>query len=100
MAPIASSLTNFLQSLTAIGVSLMYSVLAVFQAIFALGQELVGSVLKVGNSVVTLVLDLFQGVFGFVAANFVALGVLGGAYYLYTLRQQGKGPKVLQKKSS
>jgi hypothetical protein len=31
-------------------------------------------------------------------ANFAAILVIGGVYYLYTLRQQGKGPKMLQKK--
>ncbi|KAH7911236.1 hypothetical protein BJ138DRAFT_1006999 [Hygrophoropsis aurantiaca] len=100
MAPMTTALTNFLQSLMAIGTSLLFSILAVFQSFFDLGRESLSSILKLGNSIVTLALELFQGVFGFIAANFLALGVLGGAYYLYTLREQKKGQRVLPKKSS
>ncbi|KAG1825629.1 uncharacterized protein BJ212DRAFT_1295028 [Suillus subaureus] len=98
MATIIAVLMNFGQSLAAIGMSLLYSVLAVFQAVSALVQSTIESILKLGQSITTLVLELFQGVFGLVFANFAAILVVGGVYYLYTLRQQGKGPKVLQKK--
>jgi len=98
MATIIAALTNFGQSLAAIGLSLLYSVLAVFQAAFALVQSMIESILKLGQSITTLVLELFQGMFGFVFANFAAIFVIGAVYYLYTLRQQGKGPKVLQKR--
>lgn len=69
MATIIAALTNFGQSLAAIGMSLLYSVLAVFQAIFALIQSTIESILKLGQSITTLVLELFQGVFGFVFAT-------------------------------
>ncbi|KAG2080686.1 hypothetical protein BD769DRAFT_1554697 [Suillus cothurnatus] len=97
MATIVAALMSFSQSLAAIGMSLLYSVLAVFQAVFALVQSTIESILKLGQSITTLVLELFQGVFGFIFANFVAILVLGGVYYLYRLRQQGRGPKVLRR---
>ncbi|OJA21263.1 hypothetical protein AZE42_02537 [Rhizopogon vesiculosus] len=98
MSTIITALTKFGQSLAAIGLSLLYSVLAVFQAVFALAQSTIENILKLGQSISTLVLELFQGVFGFVIANFAAIIVIGGGYYLYMLRQQGRGPKILEKK--
>ncbi|KAJ8586825.1 hypothetical protein M405DRAFT_771145 [Rhizopogon salebrosus TDB-379] len=98
MSSIIAALTNFGQSLAGIGVSSLHSVLAVFQAVFALAQNTVENILKLGQSITTLVMQLFQGVFGLIVANFFAILVIGGAFYLYTLRQQGRGPKMLQKK--
>jgi len=98
MSTIITALTKFGQSLAAIGISLLYSVLAVFQAVFALAQSTIENILKLGQSISTLVLELFQGVFGFVIANFAVIIVIGGGYYLYMLRQQGRGPKILEKK--
>jgi hypothetical protein len=66
MATIVAALMSFSQSLAAIGMSLLYSVLAVFQAVFALVQSTIESILKLGQSITTLVLELFQGVFGFI----------------------------------
>lgn len=117
MSTIITALTNFGQSLAAIGLSSLHSVLAVFQAVFGLVQNTIENILKLGQSISTLVLQLLQGVVGFVIggssfqvpcachdscfcpANFVAILAIGGAYYLYMLREQGRGPKVLQKKS-
>lgn len=76
MATIIAALTNFGQSLAAIGMSLLYSVLAVFQAAFALVQSTIESILKLGQSITTLVLELFQGVFGFVFGRSCSLAVL------------------------
>lgn len=98
MVTIIAALTNFGQSLAAIGLSLLYSVLSVFQVAFALVQNTMGGILKLGQSIIVLVLELFQGVFGLILANFAGILIIGGVYYLYTLRQQGKGPKMLQKK--
>jgi len=98
MSSIIAALINFGQSMAGIGVSSLHSVLAVFQAVFALAQNTIENILKLGQSITTLVLQLFQGVFGIVVANFAAILVVGGVYYLYMLRQQGRGPKMLQKK--
>lgn len=69
MSTIIAALTNFGQSLVVIGLSLVHSVLAVFQAVFALLQSTIENILKLGQSITTLVLELFQGVFGFVVGR-------------------------------
>jgi len=90
MSPtLTQAFSNFLQSLTGIGISLFNSGLAVFQAILALFQGLLQNIIQLAHAFITLGLDVFQGVLGFVTANFVILGVLGGGYYWYTNRQQG-----------
>ncbi|KAG1845481.1 hypothetical protein DFJ58DRAFT_730824 [Suillus subalutaceus] len=93
MATIIAALTNFGQSLAAIGISLLYSVLAVFQAVFALVQSTIESILKLGQSITTLVLELFQGVFGFVFANFACdFGCWWSVLLIYA-QTAGKGTK-------
>ncbi|KAF8971548.1 hypothetical protein BDZ97DRAFT_1787055 [Flammula alnicola] len=87
MASVMQPLSKFVNSLMGIFVSLMNSVFAVFQAIFALGANIVNSVLAIMKHLVTMVMELFSGIFGFIAANFVAIAVLGGAYYIYTVYQ-------------
>jgi len=89
MASLPSAVSKFVASISGIAMSLAYSVLAVFQAIFSLFQELLSGVIKLGESVVELVLDVFQGTLGFVAANFIMIVLLGGGYYLYTRRSKG-----------
>jgi len=69
MSTIIAALTNFGQSLVAIGLSLVHSVLAVFQAVLALVQSTIENILKLGQSITTLVLELFQGVLGFVVGR-------------------------------
>ncbi|TFK41370.1 hypothetical protein BDQ12DRAFT_733661 [Crucibulum laeve] len=88
MPSVTSSISNFVASIFGIFASLFSSVLAVFQGIFALGWDVIHTALTATQHVIAMVADLFQGVLGFVAANFVAIAVLGGAYYLYTLRTQ------------
>lgn len=110
-ASITQAFSNFLQSLTGIGISIFYASFAVFQAILALFKGLFQNIIQLVQAFITLGLDLFQGVFGFVTgtvkpkhsllssltiplANFVILGVLGGGYYWYTNRQgraRGRG---------
>jgi len=80
-------------SLSGIGVSILNAILGVFYAIFALGQTLFASVVQFGQSVLKLGMDVFQGVFGFVAANFFVLLIVGGGYYWYTQNQKGQGGK-------
>lgn len=112
MAPtVASSLSDFLGAVSAIGVQLLNSVIAVFTAIFALGKDILGAFLQLGQSIFKLGVDLFQGVFGFVIgeqpvqnvvcfatdlnspANFFLLAIIGGGYYFYTQRQGGTRTK-------
>jgi len=97
MSPsVSAALSNFLSALAGIGMSLVHSVFAVFQAIFALCTELLQGILSLGQSIVTLALDLFQGVFGFIAANLFAIIIIGGGYYVYTRRQRGRGVRIGQ----
>lgn len=109
MPAVSSAVGNLLQSMTAIGASLLNSVFAVIQAIVALFQDLVGSVLQLVQALVAFAADLFQGVVGFVAgalvisirhplvaqngtaANFFGILLVGGIYYWYTHREhQGR----------
>ncbi|KAI0768515.1 hypothetical protein BD413DRAFT_126975 [Trametes elegans] len=89
MSSVTSAIGNLLQSLAAIGASLLNSAFAVIQAIVALIQEVVGSALQLVQAVVAFAADLFQGALGFVAANFFAILLVGGVYYWYTHRAGG-----------
>jgi len=94
MSPsVANAFSNFINAIVGIAVSLFSSVLAVFQAIIALGMNIIHSAVTIVQHMIAMVVDLFQGVFGFVVANFVALAVVGGAYYAYTLwgQQRSRG---------
>ncbi|OBZ79669.1 hypothetical protein A0H81_00568 [Grifola frondosa] len=75
---VAQELLNFLQSLAAIGAGLLNSVYALFQAILALGREVVGSALQLVQVIVNFAANLFQGVLGFVIANFFAILIKSG----------------------
>jgi len=47
------------------------------------------NIIQLVQAFIKLGLDIFQGVLGFVTANFLVLAVLGGGYYYYTTRQAG-----------
>jgi len=85
---VVNALTQFVNSLIGIFVSLCNSVFAVFHAIFALGADVVQSTFLVVKHLVAMVLDLFSGVLGFITANFVAIAVLVGGYFAYQQYQQ------------
>ncbi|KAF9073771.1 hypothetical protein BDP27DRAFT_1416855 [Rhodocollybia butyracea] len=88
MAPsISSAVSEFVTALTNIFAGLFNSLMAVFQAILAFFMNIFGSAIQLFQSMLKLGIDMCQGVIGFVAANFVALAVLGGAYYWYTNSQ-------------
>lgn len=105
MAPtLTNAFSEFLHSLTNIAGSLANSIIAVFTAILVLCQNTILGLFSLGNSLVKLVLDVFQGFAGFVAGeyddnicyvfvlnpytgNFILLAVLIGAYFLYQSRQ-------------
>lgn len=102
MAPLASALSNLIQSFTSIVASLVNSVLAVLQAILALGGDLLNGLLQLVQAFVAFGTDLFGSALAFVAgecfvavpagrqligecpAHFVAILLIGGAYYYYT----------------
>ncbi|KIY69649.1 hypothetical protein CYLTODRAFT_314349, partial [Cylindrobasidium torrendii FP15055 ss-10] len=86
---IANAFNEFTNAIISIFLGLFNSVLAVFQAIFALGKDIVGSLVHLVTSVVKLGVDVCQGATGFVFANFFTLAIIGGGYYLYTQNQQG-----------
>ena len=67
---IAAAFSDFLTALTGVFFSLANSVLAVFQAIAVLGKEIFVGAVQLGESVVSLLLGLLQGVYGFVAGMF------------------------------
>lgn len=99
MSPtVASATQNFVNSVAAIFSSLVHSVLAVFQAIFALGKEIISAVVQLVQEVVSLGMQVTGGALHFVTANFFVLAILGGGYYFYTQKQQGRsvGPKRMQ----
>ncbi|KAK0473219.1 hypothetical protein IW261DRAFT_1504953 [Armillaria novae-zelandiae] len=95
---ISSAFSEFFTTLTSVVMSLFHSILGVFQAMFALGKDTIGAVLQLGESIVKLGMNLFQGLFGFVTANFLALALIGGGYYLYTQKYQGKSRKTVARK--
>ncbi|TBU35017.1 hypothetical protein BD311DRAFT_681325 [Dichomitus squalens] len=88
---LGSAVANLLSSLTAIGASLINSIIAVFQAICALFQDVAVSILQLAQALVAFAAGLFEGVLGFVAANFLAILVVGGIYYWYTRSRTTKG---------
>lgn len=63
---IASAFSEFVGSLTNIGVSLVNSVLAFVQALVILGKDLLGAVLQLGQSIMAFAMHFFQGAFGLV----------------------------------
>ncbi|KAJ6509313.1 hypothetical protein C8R47DRAFT_1208500 [Mycena vitilis] len=90
---IASTISDFLNAISALFFNLINSVLAVFQAIFLLGKDIIASVIQLAQSFVFLVLGLLQGAYGFIAANLLAIVVLGGGYYFYTTRNAKQGKR-------
>ncbi|KAL1682036.1 hypothetical protein EV122DRAFT_204601 [Schizophyllum commune] len=91
MSPtVASAGSNFVNSIVAIFSSIVHSVLAVFEAIFALGKGIISAVIQIVQEVVSLGVQVCGGAIHFVTANFFVLLVLGGGYYLYTQKQQGR----------
>lgn len=119
MTAIQTAFSNFLSALTAIAVSILNSILAVFQSFLALGQELLSAVLHVGQALFKLATDLTQNVVGFVIgmcypylsrllslndhrydiANFFLLLLLGGGYYLYTTRRGARTTEAAKKRT-
>ncbi|KAF7320242.1 hypothetical protein MKEN_00808700 [Mycena kentingensis (nom. inval.)] len=70
MSPtVASALTDFVDSLTAICFSLINSVVAFAQAIFVLGKDFIAAFINLASSLVGLALGLFQGVWGLIAGT-------------------------------
>lgn len=66
---VVNALTQFVNSLIGIVVSLCNSVFAVFYAIFALGADVVQSTFLVVKHLVAMFLDLFSGVLGFITGT-------------------------------
>jgi hypothetical protein len=67
MAPtVSSALSDFITAVTGIFQQLFNSVLAVFQAFFALGKDTVFAFIHLGQSILKLGLDVAGGVLQFV----------------------------------
>ncbi len=70
MSPsISGSVGSFVLSLVGTFVHLFNSILAVFQAIFALGMDVVQSALRVVKHLVMMVGEVSQGVLGFITGT-------------------------------
>ncbi|EEB90004.1 hypothetical protein MPER_11849 [Moniliophthora perniciosa FA553] len=88
MSPtITSALQDFINAVTSLAAGVINSVLAVFTALWGFGVDIFTTLVQLAQSVLKFGIDLCQGVIGFVVANFFAIAVIGGAYYLYTNRQ-------------
>ncbi|KJA25972.1 hypothetical protein HYPSUDRAFT_199213 [Hypholoma sublateritium FD-334 SS-4] len=85
---VLDAISQFLSGIIGIVVSLANSVFAVFHAVFALGADIVQSAFAVLQHLLAMVADVFTGVLGFVTANFVAIGLLAGGYYAYTVYEK------------
>ena len=105
---VLDAISQFFRGIIGIVVSLANSIFAVFHAVFALGVDVVQSAFAIVQHLVAMVADVFSGVLGFVAgalrcglaggmndadrrgfaANFVAIGMLAGGYYVYTVYQR------------
>ncbi|KAF8203268.1 hypothetical protein BJ912DRAFT_943441 [Pholiota molesta] len=96
---VVNALTQFVNSLIGIFVSLCNSVYAVFYAIFALGTDVVQSTFVVVKHLVAMFLDLFSGVLGFIIANFMAIAVLVGGYFAYVQYQQQRNRGGIRNKT-
>ncbi|KAF9480467.1 hypothetical protein BDN70DRAFT_877613 [Pholiota conissans] len=85
---IGSALSDFMNALMGIVISVSNSIFAVFHAVFALGADLVHGVFTIAHHLVAMMVDLFSGVLGFITANFVAIAVLVGGYFAYVQYQE------------
>lgn len=105
---VLDAISQFLSGIFGIVVSLANSVFAVFHAVFALGADVVQSAFAILQHLLAMVADVFSGVLGFVTgalrcgllgwmddadawgrvANFVAIGLLAGGYYAYTVYEK------------
>ncbi|KAF7339836.1 hypothetical protein MVEN_01900200 [Mycena venus] len=87
---ISGALADFVNAITGVLLSLFNSVLAFFQAIAVLGKDIIASGINLVQSFIALALGLLQGVYGFIAANLLAVVVLGGGYYCIPSEQTNK----------
>ncbi|CAA7264716.1 unnamed protein product [Cyclocybe aegerita] len=87
MPSVTHAISNFVTAVAGVFASLVNSIFAIFHAIFALGVGVVNSALTVMKHLITIVMELFRSVLGFVLANFVAIAFVGGAYSVYTAYQ-------------
>jgi len=97
MPSIQAAFIDFIHALGSIGNALLGSVLAVFQASLALGQELFTAVFSLFNAFVQLFVGVTQTAVGFVFANFFAILIIGGVYYWYTNRQPAQTRKGIKR---
>lgn len=81
---LSASLTSFGQSMTCIGASLAHSVLMVFSSVVHLAITVAESTVRLVDASQALAVDMFQDIVGLVAANLVAILVVGSAYYVYS----------------
>ncbi len=112
---LVAAVSQFVNAVIGIFVSLVNSVLAVFHAIFALGVNIVQSTFAVVKHLVAMVAEVFSGVLGFITgaprcvlertcdaneecavANFVAIALIAGGYYAYTVYEKRNRSVVKQ----
>lgn len=73
MPSVTSAISSFVLSIIGVFISLFNSIFAVFYAIFALGANLLSSISTVVRHFVQMVLELCQGVVGFITGRFISI---------------------------
>ncbi|KIM48416.1 hypothetical protein M413DRAFT_22913 [Hebeloma cylindrosporum] len=91
MSSVTNAMSAFVSSIIGVFVSLFNLIFAVFHAIFASAADMLSSVFAVGRHFVLAVLQLFQGMVGFITGNLLGIVLIVGLYYLYTVRNRRRG---------
>ncbi|KAF8514530.1 hypothetical protein JB92DRAFT_2811431 [Gautieria morchelliformis] len=84
MPSVISSVNELCTSVVSIFFDLFPSFLAVFNAILALGRDMVSAVVNLGQSVFKAAVGISGGVVELIWANIVGIAVCVGGYFLYT----------------
>ncbi|PPR08131.1 hypothetical protein CVT24_012375 [Panaeolus cyanescens] len=83
MASLTNAIVDLFQAILGVFTGLFQTVFSIVHALFATISHFVSGTLVAAQHAIAAGIQLCQGVVGFVAANFVALVVLGGLYYAY-----------------
>ncbi|TEB06273.1 hypothetical protein FA13DRAFT_1576022, partial [Coprinellus micaceus] len=76
--------SNFVSAIFGIIASLVQSVLALFQAFIGLGVNVIASAFAIATHFLAMIADVFSGVVGFIAGNFLAIAVCIAGYFAWT----------------
>ncbi|KAF9056616.1 hypothetical protein BJ165DRAFT_1434921 [Panaeolus papilionaceus] len=85
MASLTHAISDLIQAVLGVFTGLFQAVFSIFHAAFATTTHFIKGTFSATEHVITAGVQLCEGAFGFIAANFVALAVLGGLFYAYKL---------------